>query len=71
LDVKLYKGGTPIKNPLDIDQWINPTAGASMSINSYGKVINVEFLGGLETGMRVSRFKYNVLGKFGYLFTAD
>lgn len=69
LDVKLYKGGEPIKNPLDDNQWINPTAGASMSINSYGKVINVEYIGGLGTGMRVSQFKYNVLGKFGYLFS--
>ncbi len=69
LDVKLYKGGTPIPNPLDTNQWINPTAGASMSVQSYGKNINVQYTNGIGTGMRVSKFKYNVLGKFGYLFS--
>ena len=69
LDVKLYKGGSPIPNPLDTNQWINPTAGASMSVQSYGKKINVQEVGGFGAGMRVSKFKYNVLGKFGYLFS--
>jgi len=71
LGVDLYKGGTPIPNPSDPNQWINPTAGASMSLNSYGANINIAAISGPGTGQRVAKFKYNVLGKFGYLFTID
>lgn len=71
LGVDLYKGGNPIVNSLDENQWINPTAGASMSLNSYGVNINTAYTAGIGTGQRVAKFKYNVLGKFGYLFTMD
>lgn len=71
LGVDLYKGGTPIQNPNDSNQWINPTAGASMSLNSYGTTINTAYIAGAGTGQRVAKFKYNVVGKFGYLFTLD
>ena len=71
LGVDLYKGGNPIVNPLDANQWINTTAGASMSLNSYGVNINTAYTAGIGTGQRVAKFKYNVLGKFGYLFTID
>jgi len=71
LGVDLYKGGSPIKNPNNLYQWINPTAGASMSLDSYGKVINTEFYAGAGTGQMVAKFKYNVVGKFGYLFIND
>ena len=71
LGVDLYKGGNPIANSLDENQWINPTAGASMSLNSYGVNINTAYTAGIGTGQRVAKFKYNVLGKFGYLFTMD
>ncbi len=72
LGVDLYKGGNPIKNPNDGYQWVNPTAGASYSLSSYGKKITVPY--GIDSGqnggansMRVARFKYNLVGKFGYL----
>lgn len=68
LGVDLYKGGTPSKVGY---QWINPTAGASMSLNSYGVKINIEEFAGVGVGMRVAKFKYNVIGKFGYLFSMD
>jgi len=71
LGVDLYKGGNPITNPSDPNQWINPTAGASMSLNSFGTNINTAYVSGAGTGQRVAKFKYNVLGKFGYLFTLD
>lgn len=71
LSVDLYKGGFPIKNPSNLNQWINPSAGASMSLDSYGKVINTEFYAGAGTGQRVAKLKYNVIGKFGYLFIND
>jgi len=71
LNVDLYKGGTPIKNPSNQYQWINPTAGASMSLNSYGTKIDVIYSSGPGTGKRVAKFKYNVLGNFGYLFSID
>jgi hypothetical protein len=71
LSVDLYKGGFPIKNPSNLNQWINPSAGASMSLDSYGKVINTEFYAGAGTGQRVAKLKYNVVGKFGYLFIND
>ena len=71
LGVDLYKGGNPIPNPLDANQWINPTAGASMSLTSFGTNINTAYVSGAGTGQRVAKFKYNVLGKFGYLFGMD
>lgn len=71
LGVDLYKGGNPIPNPLNANQWINPTAGASMSLNSVGVNINTAFSSGPGTGQQVAKFKYNVLGKFGYLFSID
>jgi hypothetical protein len=71
LGVDLYKGGLPIKNPTDLNQWINPTAGASMSVESYGKIINVEYTAPAGSGQRVAKLKYNVVGKFGYLFIND
>jgi hypothetical protein len=71
LGVDLYKGGNPIPNPLNVNQWINPTAGASMSLTSFGTNINTAYVSGAGTGQRVAKFKYNVLGKFGYLFGMD
>jgi len=71
LGVDLYKGGNPTASSLDENTWINPTAGASMSLNSYGVNINTEYTAGIGTGKRVAKLKYNVLGKFGYLFTMD
>lgn len=71
ITVDLYKGGNPIPNPTNTYQWINPTAGASMSLNSFGVNINVQYTPGVGTGKRVAKFKYNVLGKFGYLFSVD
>ena len=71
LGVDLYKGGLPIQNPNDLNQWINPSAGASMSLESYGKVINVEYTTPAGSGQRVAKLKYNVVGKFGYLFIND
>jgi hypothetical protein len=68
LGVDLYKGGTPSKVGY---QWVNTSAGASMSLNSYGVRINIEEFAGVGTGMRVAKFKYNVVGKFGYLFSMD
>ena len=69
LKVDLYKGGNPIPNPSDSNQWINPTAGASMSLNSFAVNINTAYSDGIGTGQRVAKFKYNVVGKFGYLFS--
>jgi hypothetical protein len=73
LGVDLYKGGEPIK---DGNTWINPTAGASFSVGSYGKNINVAATGNIDgvsytvtnpnrIGMRVARLTYNILGKYG------
>ena len=64
LGVDLYKGGSPV---LSGYQWTNPTAGSSMSLDSYGMVINAFYIDDAGAGQRVSKFKYNVVGKFGYL----
>lgn len=66
LAVDLYQGGNPVKIGY---QWQNPTAGASMSLNSVGVVVNTQAYAGPGTGQRVAKFKYNVIGKFGYLFS--
>lgn len=66
LSVDLYQGGNPVKIGY---QWQNPTAGASMSLNSVGVIINTEEYAGPGIGQRVAKFKYNVIGKFGYLFS--
>lgn len=71
ITVDLYKGGNPISNPNDPNQWINPTAGASMSLNSFGVNINIAYDPSVGGGKRVAKFKYNVIGKFGYLFSLD
>jgi hypothetical protein len=68
LSVDLYKGGSPAKVGY---QWVNPTAGASMSLNSFGSVINTQTYAGVGVGQRVAKFKYNIIGKFGYLFSID
>ena len=77
LKVDLYKGGTASRNPSNYFQWIVSGYSASYSVGSYGKVVNDVYPGnaidGVTTtnqssypsGVRVSRFKYNVVGKFG------
>lgn len=81
LNVVMYKGGQMIrKNNIppedpggnsDYFVWINPTAGASYSIDSYGKTIidpaTSIYPGDDKTSERVAMLKYNVVGKFGYL----
>jgi hypothetical protein len=42
-----------------------------MSLESYGKIINVEYTAPAGSGQRVAKLKYNVVGKFGYLFIND
>lgn len=75
--IELYKGGTASKNPIDPFQWTISGYSASYSVGSYGKVVNDVYPGntidGVTTsnqsaypsGVRVARFKYNVVGKFG------
>jgi hypothetical protein len=83
LNVVMYKGGQMIrKNNIppedpggnsDYFVWINPTAGASYSIDSYGKTIPSPlpitsiYPGDNRYSERVGKLKYNVVGKFGYL----
>jgi hypothetical protein len=81
LNVTMYKGGQMIRknnispgNPggnSDYFVWINPTAGASYSIDSYGKTLidpaTSIYPGDNKTSERVAKLKYNVVGKFGYL----
>jgi hypothetical protein len=81
LNVVMYKGGQMIRknnispgNPggnSDYFVWINPTAGASYSIDSYGKTLidpaTSIYPGDNKTSERVAKLKYNVVGKFGYL----
>lgn len=77
LKIDLYKGGTASRNPSNYFQWIVSGYSASYSVGSYGKVVNDVYPGdtidGVPTtnqlpypsGVRVARFKYNVVGKFG------
>lgn len=74
LNVVMYKGGEMIRKSStgsDYFVWINPTAGASYSIDSYGKILlkpSTSFYpGDSRASDRVARLKYNVVGKFGYL----
>ena len=75
--IDLYKGGTASKNPTNSFQWIVSGYSASYSVGSYGKVVNDVYPGNTidgvitsnqsayPSGVRVARFKYNVVGKFG------
>ena len=65
LQVKLYKGGEMSRSGY---AWTNTGATAEMMLDSYSTKINMAYS---AKGMRVSKIKYNLIGKFGYLQLFD
>jgi len=68
LEVRLYKGGAMEKVGYG---WANAGYSSEMVLDSYSTRVNVKSTSGAGKGMRVSKIKYNLVGKFGYLQLFD